>query len=43
VTGVVPGEGSPLGFSLRYGFTDTGTMFDHERVLRLPVHPASTP
>jgi diamine N-acetyltransferase len=43
VTSVVPGEGSPLGFYLRYGFTDTGTMFDHERVLRLPVHPAPTP
>jgi len=35
VTSVVLGEGSPLGFYLRYGFVDTGKMFDHERLLRL--------
>ncbi|WP_457513361.1 GNAT family N-acetyltransferase [Streptomyces sp. TE33382] len=37
VTSVVPGEGSPWGFYLRYGFTETGEMFDHERVLRLAL------
>ncbi|MCX4966872.1 GNAT family N-acetyltransferase [Streptomyces sp. NBC_00654] len=37
VTSVVPGEGSPLGFYLRYGFAETGEMFDHERVLRLAL------
>jgi diamine N-acetyltransferase len=35
VTSIVPGEGSPLGFYLRYGFRPTGEMFDHEEVLRL--------
>jgi diamine N-acetyltransferase len=35
VTCVVPGDGSPLGFYDRYGFRDTGEMFDHERVLEL--------
>jgi diamine N-acetyltransferase len=35
VTSIVPGEGSPLGFYLRYGFQPTGEMFDHEEVLRL--------
>ena len=33
----VPGDGSPLGFYLRYGFRETGEMFDHEQVLRLPL------
>jgi len=37
VTSIVLGEGSPLGFYLRYGFVDTGEMFDHERVLRLAL------
>lgn len=37
VTSVVLGEGSPLGFYLRYGFADSGEMFDHERVLRLTL------
>lgn len=37
VTSVVPGEGSPLGFYLRYGFVATGEMFDHEQVLRLAL------
>ena len=39
VTSVVPGEGSPLGFYLRYGFVETGQMFDREHVLvlRLPA------
>jgi diamine N-acetyltransferase len=35
VTSVVTGEGSPLGFYLRYGFTETRQMLDGERVLRL--------
>jgi diamine N-acetyltransferase len=35
MTSVVPGDGSPLGFYLRYGFEATGEMFDHEHVLRL--------
>jgi diamine N-acetyltransferase len=35
VTSIVPGEGSPLGFYLRYGFEPTGQMFDHEQVLQL--------
>jgi diamine N-acetyltransferase len=35
VTSVVEGEGSPMGFYLRYGFRSTEQMFDHERVLRL--------
>lgn len=37
VTSVVAGEGSPMGFYLRYGFQATGEMFDHEHVLRLPL------
>jgi diamine N-acetyltransferase len=37
VTSVVLGDGSPLGFYLKYGFVDTGEMFDHERVLRLAL------
>jgi diamine N-acetyltransferase len=39
VTSVVPGEGSPLGFYLRYGFVATGQMYGHEQVLtlRLPT------
>ena len=37
VTSIVPGEGSPLGFYLRYGFRPTGEMFDHEEVLALRV------
>lgn len=37
VTSVVPGDGSPLGFYLRYGFEPTGEWFDHEQVLRLPL------
>jgi diamine N-acetyltransferase len=42
VTSVVPGEGSPLGFYLRYGFVATGQMFDREQVLtmRLPTAPS---
>jgi diamine N-acetyltransferase len=35
VTSVVPGEGSPYGFYLRYGFRPTGEWFDHEEVLVL--------
>jgi diamine N-acetyltransferase len=37
VTSVVPGEGSPLDFYLKYGFRATGQMFDREQVLELPV------
>ena len=37
VTSVVPGDGSPLDFYLRYGFRPTGEMFDREQVLELPV------
>jgi diamine N-acetyltransferase len=35
VTSVVEGDGSPMGFYLRYGFRSTGEMFDHERVVEL--------
>ena len=35
VASVVPGERSPLGFYLRYGFEPTGQMFDDEQVLQL--------
>jgi diamine N-acetyltransferase len=37
VTSVVPGDGSPLDFYLKYGFRATGQMFDREQVLQLPV------
>jgi diamine N-acetyltransferase len=37
VTSVVAGEGSPMGFYLRYGFRPTGQMFDHEQVLELVI------
>jgi diamine N-acetyltransferase len=37
VTSVVPGNGSPLEFYLRYGFRTTGQMFDREQVLQLTV------
>ncbi len=37
VTSVVPGNGSPLDFYLRYGFRATGQMFDREQVLQLPL------
>lgn len=37
LTSVAPGDATPLGFYLRCGFTETGEMFDHERVLRLPL------
>ena len=37
-TSHVPGEGSPLGFYLQYGFTLTGDIFDDEPVLALPLH-----
>ena len=45
VTSTVPGEGSPLGFYLRYGFEETGEWFDHEQVLRFTLNQweASTP
>lgn len=35
VTSIVPGDGSPLGFYLAYGFEPTGEWFDHEQVLAL--------
>ncbi|OJF15636.1 hypothetical protein [Couchioplanes caeruleus] len=31
------GDGSPLGFYLKYGFRPTGQMFDREQVLDLPL------
>ena len=37
VTSVVPGDGSPLAFYLKYGFRVTGRMFDREQVMELPV------
>ncbi|MGC5535546.1 GNAT family N-acetyltransferase [Streptomyces sp. SR-10] len=37
VTSIAPGEGSPLGFYLRYGFVETGETFESEQVLRLPL------
>jgi diamine N-acetyltransferase len=37
VTSVVPGNGSPLNFYLRYGFRATGQMFGREQVLHLPL------
>ncbi|MEJ3744870.1 GNAT family N-acetyltransferase [Actinomycetes bacterium KLBMP 9797] len=45
VTSAVAGEGSPMGFYLRYGFRSTGEMFDHEHVLtlRLADVPAPNP
>ena len=43
VTSIVPGDGSPYGFYLRYGFQPTGDFFDHETVLALPVTPADPP
>jgi diamine N-acetyltransferase len=35
MTSVVTGDGSSMGFYLRYGFQPTGEMFDHEHVLQL--------
>lgn len=35
VTSVVPGDGSPMGFYLRYGFRPTGEALGHEEVLQL--------
>jgi diamine N-acetyltransferase len=37
VTSAVPGDGSPLEFYLRYGFRDTGNVFEDEHVLHLPL------
>lgn len=37
LTSVVPGEGSPEGFYLRYGFRRTGEVHDGEPVLELPL------
>jgi diamine N-acetyltransferase len=37
LTSVVPGPASPLGFYLRYGFSQTGQVFDGEDVLELPL------
>ncbi|HEY5014944.1 MAG TPA: GNAT family N-acetyltransferase [Acidimicrobiia bacterium] len=39
----VPGEGSPLGFYVKYGFAPTGEVFDGEPVLALPLHPRPDP
>ena len=35
ITSIVPGDGSPYGFYLRFGFEPTGDFFDHETVLAL--------
>jgi diamine N-acetyltransferase len=43
VTSVVAGEGSPMGFYLRYGFRPTGQMFDHEHVLQLRLADVQAP
>jgi diamine N-acetyltransferase len=43
VTSVAPAPTGPLGFYLNYGFTDTGEMFDHERLLTLQLHPHGSP
>src|SRR5215204_3838309 len=43
VTSVVAGEGSPMGFYLRYGFQSTGQMFDHEHVLLLRLKDVPAP
>lgn len=37
MTSIVAGDGSPLGFYLRYGFQPTGEVFGHEEVLQLPL------
>jgi diamine N-acetyltransferase len=37
LTSYVPGEGTPLGFYLRYGFTPTGEIDDGEPILELPL------
>jgi diamine N-acetyltransferase len=34
-TSFVPGDGSPVGFYLKYGFVPTGEVFDDEPVLEL--------
>jgi diamine N-acetyltransferase len=39
VTSIVPGDGSPYGFYLRYGFRPTGEWFDHEEILALRLTP----
>ena len=36
-TSFVPGEGSPVGFYLAYGFAPTGEVFDGEPVLELAL------
>jgi diamine N-acetyltransferase len=46
LTSVVPGEGSPRGFYLKYGFVPTGEVHDGEPVFELPLQsasPASSP
>jgi hypothetical protein len=47
VTSVVPGDGSPVGFYLKYGFVTTGEVDDGELVLELfltgPKSAAQTP
>ena len=37
LTSFVPGEGSPVGFYLAYGFVPTGEVFDGEPVLELAL------
>jgi diamine N-acetyltransferase len=43
MTSIVAGDDSPEGFYLRYGFQPTGRMFDHERVLELPLRRPGPP
>jgi hypothetical protein len=38
-TSFVPGDGSPLGFYLAYGFVLTGDVDDGEPILALPLTP----
>ena len=43
MSSVGPGQGSPLGFYLKYGFSLTGAVFDGEPVLELPLWPSARP
>jgi diamine N-acetyltransferase len=43
LTSVVPGPACPIGFYLRYGFAQTGQVFDGEDVLELPLRIAARP
>ncbi|HVQ19276.1 MAG TPA: GNAT family N-acetyltransferase [Actinomycetes bacterium] len=41
LTSAQPGQGSPLGFYLKYWFSLTGAMFDDEQVIELLLRPSS--